>query len=631
MTTRTMASGAAALAMLLVMGWWAAGRQDARAPAGAPPMADAGADALPVSAGADASPAYRAGPTEAPPADPPADPDAPGFDLVRIEADGSALVAGRARPGARVAIRSGDLVLAVVLAEEDGTFLATLDDVALDGPSALSLLAELDGVATASGQTVIVQPPPTADASAPEARVVLAEGPSAPVADAPAMGTAAPPDARVAGAPDRPPPPIPEAAAPAAETAGSRRSQDSPVLSGDTAGPGATGARSGIAPSPPGAAAAPAGAPPLPPPAALAARLPVADEDPPAASGDPAGAPAPGSSPASSGVALLSDPSAAPGSAGVPGPDADGAATSSQAATPATGGAAPQAPAPAGIVSAEAGSPSPGATSQVVAGGGAVPRTPPVAPAPGAAAPAAAAPPAPMAPGATMAGAATSVPADPFGAAAWEAPASAMAGPVGPEGAATPDPSLPPAAQTEAPRVLLAEADGLRVLQAPEPPAGVAIDAISYGAGGDVRLSGRAGGGEGAVRLYLDGRAVADATPTPRGDWSVSLPAIDPGTYVLRADRLDAAGSVTARAQTPFLRETDEALALQAAAEGQGARIVTVQPGYTLWGIAERRFGSGLRYTAVFEANRDQIRDPDLIYPGQVFTVPDLPAGTPPD
>lgn len=52
-------------------------------------------------------------------------------------------------------------------------------------------------------------------------------------------------------------------------------------------------------------------------------------------------------------------------------------------------------------------------------------------------------------------------------------------------------------------------------------------------------------------------------------------------------------------------------------------RIVTVQPGATLWAIARDRYGEGLAYVQVFEANKDKIRDPDLIYPGQVFTVPE--------
>ncbi|THD85810.1 LysM peptidoglycan-binding domain-containing protein [Aliigemmobacter aestuarii] len=49
---------------------------------------------------------------------------------------------------------------------------------------------------------------------------------------------------------------------------------------------------------------------------------------------------------------------------------------------------------------------------------------------------------------------------------------------------------------------------------------------------------------------------------------------------------------------------------------------VTVQPGFTLWRIARENFGDGVMYVQVFEANRDKIRDPDLIYPGQVFTIP---------
>ncbi|WP_054300936.1 LysM peptidoglycan-binding domain-containing protein, partial [Gemmobacter sp. LW-1] len=50
---------------------------------------------------------------------------------------------------------------------------------------------------------------------------------------------------------------------------------------------------------------------------------------------------------------------------------------------------------------------------------------------------------------------------------------------------------------------------------------------------------------------------------------------------------------------------------------------VTVQPGFTLWRIARENFGDGVLYVKVFDANKDQIRNPDLIYPGQVFLIPD--------
>ena len=51
---------------------------------------------------------------------------------------------------------------------------------------------------------------------------------------------------------------------------------------------------------------------------------------------------------------------------------------------------------------------------------------------------------------------------------------------------------------------------------------------------------------------------------------------------------------------------------------------VIIQPGDNLWNIARSIYGRGIRYTVIYEANRDQIRDPDLIYPGQVFTTPHL-------
>ena len=58
------------------------------------------------------------------------------------------------------------------------------------------------------------------------------------------------------------------------------------------------------------------------------------------------------------------------------------------------------------------------------------------------------------------------------------------------------------------------------------------------------------------------------------------------------------------------------------------ARIVR---GDNLWQISRRTYGDGKRYTVIYDANRDQIRDPDLIYPGQIFVMPkdstkDIPA-----
>ena len=80
------------------------------------------------------------------------------------------------------------------------------------------------------------------------------------------------------------------------------------------------------------------------------------------------------------------------------------------------------------------------------------------------------------------------------------------------------------------------------------------------------------------------------------------------------------------RAETPFLRESVEsirALGSEAATDIAPVSLITVQPGNTLWGIARQKYGRGVLFVRVFEANTDRIRNPDLIYPGQIFSVPD--------
>jgi nucleoid-associated protein YgaU len=47
-----------------------------------------------------------------------------------------------------------------------------------------------------------------------------------------------------------------------------------------------------------------------------------------------------------------------------------------------------------------------------------------------------------------------------------------------------------------------------------------------------------------------------------------------------------------------------------------------VERGDSLWRISRKVYGRGTRYTQIYEANAVQIRNPDLIYPGQIFVVP---------
>jgi len=184
------------------------------------------------------------------------------------------------------------------------------------------------------------------------------------------------------------------------------------------------------------------------------------------------------------------------------------------------------------------------------------------------------------------------------------------------------------------PPVLVADAEGVRVLQpsdvAPDVLSNVALDAITYDPSGDVLLSGRASG-EGFVQVYIDNKPVTTSRISADGNWRTDLPEVDTGVYTLRIDEVDAAGDVVSRVETPFKREEPEAVAAvmaeETAEENFEVAVRTVQPGSTLWAIAREQFGEGIMYVEVFEANRDLIRDPNLIFPGQVFRMPEMTGG----
>ena len=158
--------------------------------------------------------------------------------------------------------------------------------------------------------------------------------------------------------------------------------------------------------------------------------------------------------------------------------------------------------------------------------------------------------------------------------------------------------------------------------RAPSTREELGIDAISYDAAGEVRITGHAAPDE-TLRIYLDGAPVLDAQAGPDGAWSSPLRGVDTGVYTLRIDAVAPDGTVTERVETPFQRTAPE---IAAAARRAGATAITVQPGFTLWAISVGYFGTGMRYVQLFEANRGLIRDPDLIYPGQVFALPAVPS-----
>jgi nucleoid-associated protein YgaU len=292
----------------------------------------------------------------------------------------------------------------------------------------------------------------------------------------------------------------------------------------------------------------------------------------------------------------------------------------------------------------------------------------------------------------------------------------AAATPEAPKAAAIQPETTAPA---EAPEAAAAPETAAPATAPAAPAKAVSLDVVDYDDQGNIVFSGRAAAGA-AVRLYVDNAAVGEASSGADGRWNFAGTAqITPGTHMLRADEIDAAGAVASRVELPFFREeaakvaaaepetptatapeaqsdvpattapeiqpqvpaataseaqpeapaaaTPEAqvktatapeiqpaapvattpaaqgeattapeiqpeapaaetqVATAAAAEPQPkqGRII-IQPGNNLWRISRVVYGSGVKYTVIYEANKDHIRDPDLIYPGQIFKTPDV-------
>jgi nucleoid-associated protein YgaU len=172
----------------------------------------------------------------------------------------------------------------------------------------------------------------------------------------------------------------------------------------------------------------------------------------------------------------------------------------------------------------------------------------------------------------------------------------------------------------------------------------VAITVVEAEDAGTLYAAGKAAPGA-ALRLYLNDTFLAPADVGTDASWALKIAkGVVPGQYRVRVDDVDpATGKVLSRAEVPFsfsAKPGATPVASQPAstptpapvpASPKPATVVvdsilaaTVSRGDSLWRISRKAYGSGYRYTEIHRANQEQIRDPDLIYPGQIFVLPKL-------
>ncbi len=150
------------------------------------------------------------------------------------------------------------------------------------------------------------------------------------------------------------------------------------------------------------------------------------------------------------------------------------------------------------------------------------------------------------------------------------------------------------------------------------------LEVVTYEDSGEISLSG-SGDPNNEARILLDGNLIQSEDITEEGKWTAELSEVEPGDYFLTIDEVGDEGKIVEKVETPLRIEPPEQ-AMEAQEKIQEnpklATLVTVQKGFTLWGISRRNYGLGRLYVRIYNANKDQIDDPDLIFPGQIFVVP---------
>jgi nucleoid-associated protein YgaU len=143
-------------------------------------------------------------------------------------------------------------------------------------------------------------------------------------------------------------------------------------------------------------------------------------------------------------------------------------------------------------------------------------------------------------------------------------------------------------------------------------PGQLAMGTVDYDANGHAIFSGTAPVGA-HIAISLGDQKIGTVVAGSDGRWSYTAK-VPTNSGTLALDATDSSGHMLPTVTAPFALETlPTALA---------AGHVIIVPGQNLWLIARHVYGRGILYTLIYNANTGQIRNPNLIFPGQAFAVP---------
>jgi len=216
---------------------------------------------------------------------------------------------------------------------------------------------------------------------------------------------------------------------------------------------------------------------------------------------------------------------------------------------------------------------------------------------------------------------AVSVPAQETKAAVPAPPPEAKAAAPAPAPAGAPPPAPPPV-------------QAMRTVATSSPAAGsrVAVQSVAADAAGGLVAKGSADPNA-TVRLYLNGANIAEAKTQADGRWSLTIRhGMNPGAYVMHAESKPSDATLVASADMRFDYPSAPPAASASAEKPpapspadpviESVQTQLVAPGHTLWALSQKYYGDPTRYPVIYEANKWEIHNPNLIFPGEVFVVP---------
>ena len=148
-------------------------------------------------------------------------------------------------------------------------------------------------------------------------------------------------------------------------------------------------------------------------------------------------------------------------------------------------------------------------------------------------------------------------------------------------------------------------------------PARLQLLTLSWADDRILQINGSSAGGQ-SVRGALNNRPFVARLDAETGNWTAQIDTtgLNASAAQLLSQLLDETGEVVAARQIDF----DFA---QLDIGRDGSEMVVIEKGDMLWRIAYRTYGDGIRYLDIVKRNQDRISDPDLIYPAQIFALPD--------